>query len=149
MIRLIRFLDVTDNEGETPLMLAAKLRNASMCRTILSLGANPNTLSVTKRRTAAFMARDLGFTVLADWLDTKISAGVARVETFADAQFEKKLRGTGLLLMDLQSNFCKDFLKLIQGSSSVVFFGSPSVPKMDIEFKGVSSLREQEELVNK
>lgn len=147
-LRIVRFLDFQDNDGNSPLMLAAKLRNGLMCRLFLSLGANPNVRN-PQRRNAAYIARDAGWTEIADWLDTKVGAGVAQIETFTDIQFEKTQRFGSLTVREALKSFGKTFLGLFQERTTVNFLGCPSVAKHEIATKGIEAEKEQDELVNK
>ena len=62
-----------------------------MCRVLTSMGANPG-IRNKDGRNAAYLARRLGWSELADWLEKKVGAGIAKIETFSDLQYDKSVR---------------------------------------------------------
>ena len=59
-------------------------------KVLTSLGANPN-IRDHKGHNAAYLARDKGWNELADWLENKVGGGIAKLETYSDLQYEKKV----------------------------------------------------------
>lgn len=146
-MRVTRFLDAQTDEGETPLMLAAKIRNGSMCHLLCSLGCNPN-LKNGKGRHAAFIAREEGWTEIADWLEKKVGAGVAKLETFSDLQFEKTLRYSEVKMKMLINEFGKIYLCLMQNKVTLHPLGCPFIAKNRVHEMGQKELRNQKTFVD-
>ena len=144
-MRLVRFIDFQDKNGDSPLMVAARNRNGLMCYNLLKMGANPKVMNVQKRN-AAYIAREYSYGALADFLDTKISSGVASIETFSDLQFEKVQRFGGLKLMELIQQYCNKILKLLQGRNNVTILMCPSRIQ---EFADMYGEHEKHQLVNR
>ena len=147
-LRVVRYLDYQDNDGESPLMVAARLRNGVMCRLFIALGANPS-IRNNHKRTAAYLARNNGHRLLADWLDTKTGAGVASIETFSDMQFDKVQRYSGIQLKELIQAFCKKFLLLLQGRSTSSLLSCPSRTREYARVHGEKGTTEQSQLANR
>jgi ankyrin repeat protein/acyl-CoA-binding protein len=114
-LRITRFLDAPNDDGDTALMLAAVTRNGVLSRLLVSLGAATGARN-RQGRTAAYIGRHAGWTELADWLDTKLGSGVARIESFSDINYDKKIRYGTIKLRDLLLEFGKNYLGLIQRS---------------------------------
>lgn len=147
-LRVVRYLDYQDSNGESPLILAAKIRNGLMCRLFIALGANPSIRNAQKR-TAAYLARGNGHRLLADWLDTKTGAGVGSVETFSDMQFEKIQRYSGLQLKEMIQAFCKKFLNLLQDRATSSLLSCPSRTREYARVHGEKGVTEQSQLSNR
>lgn len=147
-LRVIRFLDSPDINGETPLMVAARYRNGLMCKTILNCGANPGTRNL-KKQNAAYIARNHGWSELADFLDKKISAGVAKVETLSDIQFEKTQRYASLQAREQIFRFMKCFLNLFQGQATSTLLGNPNFTQKYAEVHGYQGQQNQNNITNR
>lgn len=144
-MRMIRFLDFQDKNGDSPLMVAARNRNGLMCHTLLKLGADPRIVNSNKHN-AAYIAREYSYTALADFLDSKVSSGIAAVQTHSDIQFEKVQRFSGLKLMELIQQYCNKILKLLQGRNNVTILMCPSRIQ---EFADMYGDHEKHQLVNR
>jgi ankyrin repeat protein len=144
-MRMVRFLDFQDKNGDTPLMVAARNRNGLMCFNLLKLGADPKIVN-SKKQSAAYIAREYSYGALADFLDTKMASGVASIETFSDLQFEKVQRFGGLKLMELIQQYCNKILKLLQGRNNVTILMCPSRIQ---EFADMYGDHEKHQLVNR
>ena len=123
-LRITRALDSECSNGDTPLMLAARIRNGLMCRTLSSLGANPNIRNKLGRN-AYNIARSAGWNELADWLETKVGAGVAKLETYNDLQYDKKVRYGKVRMMEAVEQFARDYLSVVHVSTSTTPIGPP------------------------
>jgi len=125
-LRMVRLLDAQDDDGDSPLMLAARIRNGLMCKALTTMGANPNVLNKMSRN-ANYIARQLGWSEVADWLEKKVGSGVAKLETFSDLQFDKTLRYGGIKVKEAIFEFEKKYLDLCQigRGHSPQFIGQP------------------------
>lgn len=143
-MRVNRFLDCQDDNGDTAMILAAIRRNGIMCHTLMNLGANPN-VRIGKGRTAAFLARSKGWTEIADWLDKKVggSSSAAKVETFSDLEFERKSRYGLIKVRELLQQFGRLYLTLIQNRLGLSPLGSPHKAKAMIDERGDRARQEQ------
>lgn len=146
-LRVVKLLDAQDDEGNSPLILAARKRNGIMCRVLTSLGANPN-LRNKKSRSAQYEARNAGWTEIADWLEKKIGSGVAKMETFSDQQFEKSIRYGGVKCAEAVCEFQKIYFELIQKSSLSSCLGPPSVARKLYAERGESGLKNQQDFID-
>jgi uncharacterized protein len=145
VMRLMRFVDFQDKNGDSPLMVAARNRNGLMCYNLLKMGADPKVMN-SQKRNAAYIAREYSYGALADFLDSKITSGVASIETFSDLQFEKMQRFGGLKLMELIQQYCNKILKLLQGRNNVTILMCPSRIQ---EFADMYGDHEKHQLVNR
>lgn len=146
-MRVVRFLDAVDDEGETALIVAASARNGLMCHLLLSLGVNAN-IRNRHGRTAAHAARHHGWTEIADWLERKMGAGAMKVETYADIQFEKQSRFGYLKTKELIQQFGKLYLLLVHNRLTLHPLGCPFHAQKLIEDQGHAAKTEQRSLVD-
>ena len=146
-MRVTRFLDAQTNDGETALMLAARIRNGIMCYVLTSIGANPN-MRNNKGRTAAYIARQSHWVEIADWLEKKVGAGMAKVETFSDLQFEKQHRFGLIKVKDLIHNFGRTYLLLMQNRIGLHPLGCPFVARESVREKGERAVAEQRQFMD-
>lgn len=146
-LRLTRALDSESATGDSPLMLASRIRNGLMCRTLSALGANPNIRNKLGRN-AYNIARNAGWNELADWLETKVGAGVAKLETYSDLQYDKKVRYGKVRTMEAVEQFGRDFLSVVHNSTSTSPLGPPSVANTNVALFGERALKEQLGLVD-
>jgi hypothetical protein len=116
-----------------------------MCYNLLKMGADPKVMN-SQKRNAAYIAREYSYGALADFLDTKMTSGIASVETFSDLQFEKTQRFGGLKLMELIQQYCNKILKLLQGRNNVTILMCPSRIQ---EFADMYGDHEKHQLVNR
>lgn len=141
-MRVTRFLDAQTTDGETALMLAAQQRNGIMCYALTQVGANPS-MRNNKGRTAAYLARQRNWSEIADWLEKKIGAGMAKVETFSDLQFEKQHRFGLIKVKELMHDFGRTYLLLMQNRVGLHPLGCPFVAKSNVAERGERALTEQ------
>lgn len=113
LMRVVRFLDAAAFEGETALMTAARMRNPAMCHVIASSGASPSLLDA-KGKSAAYHARQAGWKEIADWMEKKVGAGVAKLETHSDLVFERQARFGVIKMRDLINKFGDVYLTAVQ-----------------------------------
>ena len=146
-LRITRALDSESSDGDTPLMLASRIRNGLMCRTLSALGANPNIRNKLGRN-AYNIARNAGWNELADWLETKVGAGVAKLETYSDLQYDKKVRYGKVRMMEAVEQFGRDYLSVVHNSTSTSPLGAPSVANTNVALFGERALKEQLALVD-
>ena len=148
-LRLARLLDAKDDDGNTPLILAAMRRNGVMCKVLTNIGANPNARNNLSRN-ANYMARQLGWTELADWLEKKVGAGVAKLETFSDQQFDRLVRYGALKVKEAIVSFQRCYLRLCTGleDNTTSILGVPSKAKTHLFMGGDDARRFQENFVN-
>ncbi len=146
-MRVVRFIDAVDEEGETAMIIAAKIRNGIMCYLLAQLGANPN-LRNRVGRTAAYLARSKGWSEVADWLEKKVGAGASKIETYSDVQFEKQARIGNIKIKEALQRFGKQYLMLIQNRFSQHPLGCPLLAQMLIEDKGERARSEQQDFVD-
>jgi hypothetical protein len=146
-MRVTRFLDAQTLDGETALMLAAERRNGIMCYALTSIGANPN-MRNNKGRTAAYLARQRNWSEIADWLEKKVGAGMAKVETFSDLQFEKQHRFGLIKIKDLIHNFGRTYLLLMQNRIGLHPLGCPFVAKANVADRGDRAMSEQRKFMD-
>jgi ankyrin repeat protein len=86
-----RLVNFQNKQGETALFYAARARNLLLCKHLLHMGAKKE-MKNKAGRTAAFEARDRGFSELANWLEgTKIS-GKKSAESQSDRVADRKAR---------------------------------------------------------
>lgn len=114
LLRVTRFLDWQNMDGDTALMVAAKRRNGLMCRILSTLGANPN-IRNNQGRNACYLARAAGWSELSDWLEKKVGSGVAKLETYSDLQYDKQLRYGVVKLRERLEEFGKEYIKTVFG----------------------------------
>lgn len=146
-LRITRALDSESSDGDTPLMLASRIRNGLMCRTLSALGANPNIRNKLGRN-AYNIARNSGWNELADWLETKVGAGVAKLETYSDLQYDKKVRYGKVRMMEAVEQFGRDYLSVVHNSISTSPLGPPSQANTNVQLFGERALKEQLGLVD-
>ena len=147
-LRIVRLLDAQSDNGDTALMLAARIRNGVMCRVLTSLGANPN-IRNAQSRNACYIARSAGWTELADWLEKKVGAGVAKLETFSDLQYDKTVRYGAIKAKEAVEEFGTAFLKLVHKSSTQSPLGPPSVAQVTVAECGDRAIQEQTDLLDR
>ena len=145
VMRMMRFLDYQDKNGDSPLMVAARNRNGLMCYNLIKMGADPKVMN-SQKQNAAYIAREYSYGALADYLESKGTSGISNVETFSDLQFEKVHRFSGLKLMELIQQFCNKILKLLQGRNNVTMLMCPSRIQ---EFADMYGDNEKHQLVNR
>jgi len=146
-LRVTRFLDALSLDGETPLMVAARTRNAIMCHTLTTLGADPN-IRNSKGRTAAYLARTANWSEIADWLEKKAGVGMSKMETFSDMQFEKQQRFGLIKVKDLIQQFGREYLHLVQNRIGLHPVGCPFVARSMIIERGLKARAEQKLFVD-
>jgi ankyrin repeat protein len=146
-LRVTRFLDALSLDGETPLMVAARTRNAIMCHTLTTLGADPN-IRNSKGRTAAYLARTANWSEIADWLEKKAGVGMSKMETFSDMQFEKQQRFGLIKVKDLIQQFGREYLHLVQNRIGLHPLGCPFVARSMIIERGLKARAEQKLFVD-
>ena len=146
-LRVTRFLDALSLDGETPLMVAARTRNAIMCHSLTTLGADPN-IRNNKGRTAAYLARTANWSEIADWLEKKAGVGMSKMETFSDLQFEKQQRFGLIKVKDLIQLFGREYLHLVQNRIGLHPIGCPFVARSMIIERGVKAREEQKLFVD-
>jgi hypothetical protein len=73
-----------------------------------------------------------------EWLGKKIGAGVAKLETFSDMQFERESRFSYLKMKELITEFCTAYLRLIQNRLLKHPLGPPSVAQRLLLESGTS-----------
>lgn len=146
-MRVTRFLDAQTADGETALMLAARLRNGPMCYTLTSIGANPN-MRNNKGRTAAYLARQHNWMEIADWLEKKVGAGMSKVETFSDLQFDKQNRFGLIKIKDLMHHFGRTYLLAMQNRVGLHPLGCPFVAKEVVLERGEKAITEQRKFID-
>lgn len=147
-LRIVRLLDAQSDNGDTALMLAARIRNGVMCRVLTSLGANPN-IRNAQSRNACYIARSAGWTELADWLEKKVGAGVAKLETFSDLQYDKTVRYGAIKAKEAVEEFGTAFLKLVHKSTTQSPLGPPSVAQVTVAECGDRAIQEQTALLDR
>jgi ankyrin repeat protein len=147
-LRVARFLDAPTDDGETALMVAAVTRNGVMARLLVSLGASTGARN-KQGRTAAYIARHHGWTELADWLDTKLGSGVARIESFSDINYDKKIRYGTIKLRDLLLDFGKNYLVLVQKRTGKHPLMPPSIIQQYISEEGSGLLDKYHKFINR
>ena len=84
-------INAHDNDGNTALALAARHRNGLLCKLLCSHGADP-LLRNNEGKSASMLARERGYSEIADWLDRKVGGGVVKLESSDDALFERTMR---------------------------------------------------------
>lgn len=146
-MRVSRYLDAQNEDGDSPLHLAARRRNGLMCRVLTSLGANPN-LRNGENRNAAFVGRNAGWSELADWLDKKVGAGVAKLETFSDQQYEQTCRYGAIKVKESLVDFQKLYFMLMQNEVTTTPLGCPSVARKNFLSKGDRAKKDQVHFVD-
>jgi len=134
-LRMARVLDCQSENGDTPMMLAARIRNGLMCRVLSSLGANPNVRN-SQNRNAQNIARTAGWTELADWLEKKVGAGVAKLETYSDLQYDKMVRYGKIRMEENIEEFGRIYLSLVHMSTTTSPLGPPSIAITAVEDVG-------------
>ena len=147
-LRIVRLLDAQSDNGDTALMLAARIRNGVMCRVLTSLGANPN-IRNAQSRNACYIARNAGWTELADWLEKKVGAGVAKLETFSDLQYDKTVRYGAIKAREAIDEFGAALLQLIHKSTTQSPLGPPSVAQITVAECGDRAIAEQTALMDR
>lgn len=147
-LRIVRLLDAQSLNGDTALMLSARMRNGVMCRVLTSLGANPN-IRNAQSRNACYIARNAGWTELADWLEKKVGAGVAKLETYSDLQYDKTVRYGALKAKEAIETFGAAFLKTVHKSTTQSPLGPPSKAQIIVAECGDRAVAEQRELLDK
>lgn len=147
-LRIVRLLDTQSDDGDTALMLAARIRNGVMCRVLTSLGANPNTRNAQSRN-ASYIARSAGWTELADWLEKKVGAGVAKLETFSDLQYDKTVRYGAIKAREAIESFGFHFLKSVHQSTTQSPIGPPSIAQIAVATAGKRAVEDQLALLDK
>ncbi len=145
-MRVIRFIDAIDDDGESALITACRIRNGLFCHLLTSMGANPNNRN-SVGRTAAYVARSKNWNEVADWLEKKVGAGV-KVETYSDQQFEKQCKLGMIKTRESLQNFGKSYLLLIQHRLGIHPLGCPLKTQIMIEEHGDNSLFEQQFFVD-
>lgn len=146
-MRVTRFVDAMDDNGDSALIIAARRRNGIMCYTLCSLGCNPGIRNSTGR-TAAYVARSKTWNEICDWLDKKVGTGANRIETFSDLEFEKKCRFGLIKTRELLQNFARTYLILIQNRLGLHPLGTPYKSKSMINERGDRARKEQRKFVN-
>lgn len=146
-MRVTRFLDAQTLDGETALMLAARQRSGLMCYALTQIGANPN-MRNNKGRTAAYLARQHNWSEIADWLEKKVGAGMSKVETFSDLQFEKQHRFGHIKVQDLIHNFGRTYLLLMQNRIGLHPLGCPFNAKNSVAERGNKAIAEQKKFMD-
>ncbi|KAJ1438574.1 hypothetical protein B484DRAFT_416168, partial [Ochromonadaceae sp. CCMP2298] len=146
-MRVTRFLDAQGTDGESALMLAARHRNGLMCHLLTSIGANPN-MRNAKGRTAAYIARSANWSELADWLEKKVGAGMAKLATFSDLQFEKSNRIGLVKVRELIHQFGRCYLMLLQGRVGLHPLGCPFTAKARVLERGERAVVEQRKVMD-
>ena len=146
-MRLTKLLDAKNDDGDTPLILAARNRNGLMCRVLTSIGASPNVRN-NLGKNACFTARDKGWTELADWLEKKVGAGVAKVETFSDLQYDQQVRYGAMKCKEYLVEFQKAYFTLVYGVTTSAPLGPPSRADIHRKMEGERGVKMQTELTN-
>lgn len=118
-----------------------------MCYTLTSIGANPN-MRNNKGRTAAYLARQHNWSEIADWLEKKVGAGMSKVETFSDLQFDKQNRFGLIKIKDLIHNFGRTYLLLMQNRVGLHPLGCPFVAKEVVQERGEKAITEQRRFID-
>jgi ankyrin repeat protein len=145
-MRVIRFIESQDQNGDSALLYACRIRNGFMCSLLTSLGANPNNRNAIGR-TAPYIARDHHWNEIADWLEKKASTSI-KVETYSDQQFEKNTKLGHMRLRELIESFGKTYLLLIQHRLGVYPLGCPFKIASFILEKGENAFYEQQLFVD-
>ncbi len=146
-LRMARVLDCQSENGDTPMMLAARIRNGLMCRVLSSLGANPN-IRNAQNRNAEKIARAAGWTELADWLEKKVGAGVAKLETYSDLQYDKMVRYGKIRMVENIEEFGRIYLSLVFDSAMTIPLGPPSIARTAVDDVGKRAYDTQMSLAN-
>ena len=141
-LRMSRVLDGQSTNGDTPMMLAARIRNGLMCRALAGLGANPNVRN-DQNRNACNIARTAGWTELAEWLEKKVGAGVAKLETYSDLQYDKMVRYGKIRLEENIEEFGRLYLSLVHESTAIAPLGPPSIARTMVEDVGPRAYESQ------
>jgi hypothetical protein len=124
-LKVERFLNMKDKEGMTALMVAAEARNPLMCKLLVGLGADPG-IRNARGKTAESLARDAGWTEIAEWLGSKAEGGVRGAGTIHDVALEKKVRFGIMEMRDLIDEFSRVFLSVLCNRSvGNMMSGSP------------------------
>jgi len=147
ILRVTRFLDWQNMDGDSALMLAAKKRNGLMCRILTTLGANPN-LRNNQGRNACYLARQAGWAELSDWLEKKVGSGVAKLETYSDLQYDKALRYGTVKIRDALESFGKEYTKTVLGYLTRCPLVCPSAVKLYESEKETMGLREHQRFMD-
>jgi ankyrin repeat protein/acyl-CoA-binding protein len=145
-MRVIRFIESQDHNGDSALLYACRIRNGFMCSLLTSLGANPNNRN-SIGRTAPYIARDNHWNEIADWLEKKASTGI-KVETYSDQQFDKNTKLGHMRLRDLINQFGKTYLLLVQHRLGLYPLGCPFKIAAFVIEKGENALYEQQLFVD-
>jgi ankyrin repeat protein len=98
------FLNMVDSNGDTALSLAAQSRNGLICKVLCTLGAD-FTKKNREGRSPAMMARERGFSEISEWLDKRMGAGVVKLESSSDVQFERQMRYGAIKVKELIRSF--------------------------------------------
>jgi ankyrin repeat protein/acyl-CoA-binding protein len=146
-MRLTKLLDAKNDDGDTPLILAARNRNGLMCRVLTSIGASPNVRN-NLGKNACFTARDKGWTELADWLEKKVGAGVAKVETYSDLQYDQQVRYGAMKCKEYLVEFQKAYFSLVYGMTTSAPLGPPSRADIHRKMEGERGVKMQTDLTN-
>lgn len=141
-MRVLRFLDAVDDDGDSALILAARQRHGIMCHTLCALGVNVNLRNSTGR-TAAYVARSHTWTEIADWLEKKVGTSINRIETFSDLEFERKCRFGLIKTRELLQQFGKRYLMLVLNRLGLHPLGTPFKARSFIEERGEKARQEQ------
>ena len=148
-LRMQRFLDAQSDDGETALMLAAKRRQGAMCVTLIQMGANPS-LRNRAGKNACFMAKEMGWREIGEWLEKKVGAGVANMQTYSDVQYDRKLRFGTMKMREHLEVFVKTYLQMVTASLglAMVPIGPVSVSKHQAAEYGERAKRSLQEFVD-
>ena len=102
-----RLVNYQNKQGDTALHFAARARQLLLCKHLLFMGCKKKTKNKAGR-TAAFEARDLGFTELANWLEATKVEGKKSSESQSDRTAERKARvAEGKMLRCLQKGLLR------------------------------------------
>jgi len=148
-LRMQRFLDAQSDDGETALMLAAKRRQGAMCVTLIQMGANPS-LRNRAGKNACFMAKEMGWREIGEWLEKKVGAGVANMQTYSDVQYDRKLRFGTMKMREHLEVFIKTYLQMVTASLglAMVPIGPVSVSKHQTAEYGERAQRSLQDFVD-
>lgn len=141
------FINMQDKYGDTALMLAVKRRNGLICKVLCSLGAD-FLLRNNEGKSASMLARERGSTEIADWMDKRMGAGVVKLESAQDVQFERMVRFGAMQVKDLIQALGRGYAEAVEVSVKSMWLQSSADCRRDTTHRKEMALQEQVLYVN-
>ena len=135
-------IDARDGGGNTALALAAQHRNGLMCKLLCSQGAD-TLLQNFEGKTASMLARERGFSEIADWLDRRVGGGVVKLESSDDAAFERMMRYGAIKSRESISTFISLYARCAHMNVKHSWIVDAASCKKDLLSRQNTSRREQ------